>query len=100
MCLDPHLNYFTDRSKAVFLLWIFCVFFCLALAMPLCASGYMCFVVNCWEKADLLALLCGFKLWVCHFPIGILGQVWYLIASIPDLRTLTYFANPIWGIYQ
>ena len=23
--------------------------------------------------------------------IGILGQVWYLIASIPDLCTLTYF---------
>ena len=27
---------------------------------------------------------------VCHFPIGILGQVWYLIVSIPDLCTLTY----------
>ena len=27
----------------------------------------------------------------CHFPIGILGQVWYLIVSIPDLCTLTYF---------
>ena len=25
---------------------------------------------------------------VCHFPIGILGQVWYLIVSIPDLCTL------------
>ena len=24
------------------------------------------------------------------FPIGILGQVWYLIVSIPDLCTLTY----------
>ena len=32
-------------------------------------------------------------LWVCHFPIGILGQVWYLIVSIPDLCTLTYFAK-------
>ena len=30
-------------------------------------------------------------LWVCHFPIGILGQVWYLIVSIPELCTLTYF---------
>ena len=30
-------------------------------------------------------------LWVCHFPISILGQVWYLIVSIPDLCTLTYF---------
>ena len=24
-------------------------------------------------------------------PIGILGQVWYLIVSIPDLCTLTYY---------
>ena len=32
-------------------------------------------------------------LWVCHFPIGILGQVWYLIVSIPDLCTLTYLEN-------
>ena len=30
-------------------------------------------------------------LWVCHFPIGILGQVWYFSVSIPDLCTLTYF---------
>ena len=30
-------------------------------------------------------------LWVCHFLIGILGQVWYLIVSILDLCTLTYF---------
>ena len=30
-------------------------------------------------------------LWVCHFPIGILGRVWYLIVSIPDLCTITYF---------
>ena len=35
-------------------------------------------------------------LWVCHFPIGILGQVWYLIVSIPDLCTLTYFS---YGVY-
>ena len=28
---------------------------------------------------------------LCRFPIGILDQVWYLIASIPDLYTLTYF---------
>ena len=33
-------------------------------------------------------------LWVCHFPIGILGQVWYLIVSIPDLCNLTYFKYP------
>ena len=55
--------------------------------MLLCASVYMCLVVTCWEKAYLSALVCG----VFHFPIGILGQVWYLIVSIPDLCTLTHF---------
>ena len=35
-------------------------FFCLAFAMPLYASVYrMCLVVTCWEKVDLLALVCG-----------------------------------------
>ena len=38
------------------LLW---VFFCLAFDKTLCASVYMCFVVTCWERADLLALVCG-----------------------------------------
>ena len=27
----------------------------------------------------------------CHFPIGFLGQVWYLIVLIPDLCPLSYF---------
>ena len=31
---------------------------CLVFAMSLCASVYMCFVVTCWERADLLALVC------------------------------------------
>ena len=34
-------------------------FFCLVFALFLCASFYMCFVVTCWERADLLALVCG-----------------------------------------
>ena len=38
---SPPVKYFTDRSKAVLLLWIFYVF-CLVFAMPLCASVYMC----------------------------------------------------------
>ena len=36
-----------------------CVFFCLVFAMPLCASVYMCRVVTCRERADLLALVSG-----------------------------------------
>ena len=65
--------------------------FCLVFAMSLRASVFMCFVVTCWEKADLLALVCSVKLRVCHFPVGILGQLWYLIVSIPDLCILTHF---------
>ena len=59
----------------------------------------LCFVRVC------LYVLCGHllgkglplgsRLWcllgVCHFPIGILGQVWYLIVSIPDLCNLITF---------
>ena len=36
--------------------------FCFLFAMSLCESVYMCFVVTCWERADLLALVCGVKL--------------------------------------
>ena len=57
--LRPPVKYFTDRSKAVLLLWIFYVLFCLVFAMPLCASRYMCLVITCWERADLLAIVCG-----------------------------------------
>ena len=48
----------------------------------LCVHLLMCFVVTCWERDDLSALVCGVLLWICHFPIGIHGQVWYLIVSI------------------
>ena len=32
-------------------------FFCLVFAMPLWASVYMCLVITCWERADLLTRL-------------------------------------------
>ena len=38
-------------------------------------------VVTCWERANLFALVCVFV----TFPCGILGQMWYMIESIPDL---------------
>ena len=54
------------------------------------ASVYCCLVVTCWERADLLAL-CGDVYCVfVTFPFGILGQVWYLIVSFPDLCRLSY----------
>ena len=60
---------FTDRSKAVLLLWIFYVFVLSCVCYVLCASVYMCFVVTCWERADLLALVCGVYCGFVTFPL-------------------------------
>ena len=59
----------TDRSKAVLLLWIFYVFVLSCVCYVLCASVYMCFVVTCWERADLLALVCGVFCEFVTFPL-------------------------------
>ena len=64
---------FTDRSKAVFLL------FCMLSRLFKC-----CLVVTCWERADLLALGDVYCIFVT-FPCGILGQVWYSIVLFSDL---------------
>ena len=63
--------------------------FCLVFAM-FCAHLFIC---ASWSPAGkgLTSWLSFVVPSVCHFPIGILGQVWYLIVSIPDLCNLTYF---------
>ena len=66
---ETGLKYFTDRSKAVLLLWIFYVFVLSCVCYVLCASVYMCFVVTCWERADLLALVCGVYCEFVTFPL-------------------------------
>ena len=43
---------------------LFLYYFCYAFA-----SAQWCLVVTCWERADLLALVCGVKLCDCYFPI-------------------------------
>ena len=49
-------------------------------------------VVICWERADLLTLLCEiFSCVLVTFPYDVLGQVWYLIVSIPNLCLFPYF---------
>ena len=58
------------------------------------ASVHCYLVVTCWERADLLALVCDVYCGFVTFPCGILGQVWYLIVSIPDLCHLSYFYYP------
>ena len=67
--------------------------FCLVFAVSLCASVCVCFVVACWGGgggAGLLAFVCGVY---CEFVTFPLSQGWYLIVSIPDLCTLTYFVQ-------
>ena len=64
--------------------------FCLVFAM-VCARLFICAL---WSPAGK-----GLTSWLSFvvstvslsLPIGILGQVWYLIVSIPDLCPLTYF---------
>ena len=48
-------------------LLFFCVLSCVCYI--LCASVYMCFVVNCWKRADLLALVCGVYCEFVTFPL-------------------------------
>ena len=53
-------------------------------------------MVTCWERADLLALLC--VVYLVSFPNGILGQVWYSTVSILDLCLPNYFFGLFfWG---
>ena len=44
-------------------------FFCLVFVMPLCASVYLCLVVTCWARADLLALVCDCNCEFVTFPL-------------------------------
>ena len=47
----------------------FMFLFCLVFAMSLCTSVNMCFVVTCWERADILALVCGVCCEFVTFPL-------------------------------
>ena len=104
MCLDPVrmvlLNMF--KPSSIFLLTIsrLC-FFCgsfLSFMIHVCLcytvlSVPCSLVITCWEKADLLALLCVvFSYVFVSFPYGVPGQVLYLIVSISDLCLPLYFS--------
>ena len=53
------------------------------------------FIAALWSPAGKgqasWLLLVMFIVFFFTFPCGILGQVWYLIVSIPDLCRLSYF---------
>ena len=54
-------------------------------------SLHYCLVITCWERADLLALVGDVYCIFVTFPFVILGQVWYLVVSFPDLCRLSFF---------
>ena len=52
------------------------------------------FIAALWSPAGkVLASWLLFVMFNCFvtFPCGILGQLWYLVVSIPDLCRLSYF---------
>ena len=60
-----------------------------------CHAFARLFITALWspegKRADLLALVCEVSCDFVAFPFGILGQVWYLIVSIPDPCCLSNF---------
>ena len=60
---------FMDTLMRYFFCGSFMFLFCIVFAMSLCTSVYMCFVVTCWERADLLALVCGVYCEFVTFPL-------------------------------
>ena len=70
--------------------------FCLVFAMYLYASVYMCFVVTCWERADLLALVCGVFCECVTFPLvswSRCGTLLYRFLIFAPLLTLFSVQN-------
>ena len=90
--LKPPSNCLTDRTKAVLHLWIRFVISVLCLSNCL-----VCFLQPCDHLLgkDWPALLYCMYFFLCFvtFPYGVLGQVLYLIVSIPNMCLLPYFYN-------
>ena len=51
---------------------------------------HCCLVITCWERAEVLALVCDVDCIFVTFLCGILGQVSYLIVLFPDLCNISY----------
>ena len=114
MFLDPHLNwgwgwrsltglspsvkYFTDRSKAVLLLWIFYVF---VLSCVCYVFVRICLYVLCGHllgKGSWLSFLVS-KCDFVTFPLVSWVRCGTYFVSIPDLCTLTYLNVSIFFIF-
>ena len=62
-------------------------------------SVHCCLVVTCWEGPTSWFFLVMFIVFFVPFPCGILGQVWYLIVSYPDLCCLAYFHSAGYSLH-
>ena len=83
----PSSKFITDRSKAVLLLWILLLFVfsvCLHTVLSVTCS----LAVTCLGRVLLYVMR---SCVLVTFPYSVLGQVWYVIVSIPDLCFLPYF---------
>ena len=66
-----------------------------------CASVYWWLVVTFWERTGLLALVCDVQLWVCYFPIGILGRCGtWLYRFLIFALFLTYVKQPVLALVR
>ena len=70
--------------------------------------GHLCYFSRLLIGALWLAAGKGLTSWlsfvvlncvVVTFPLGILGQVWYLIVSIPDICPFSYFHTVRIGLH-
>ena len=56
----------------------------------------VCSLLPCGHLAEkVLTSWLLLVMFIVTFPCGILGQVWYLIVSFPDLCSLSYFGDYI-----
>ena len=61
--------------------------------MPMCASVYCALLSPAGKGLTSWPTFVVSNCEFVTFSIGILGQVWYLIVSIPDLCILIYFES-------
>ena len=90
----PPVKYFTDRSKAVLLLWIFYCFFFLSCVCYVFVRARL-FICAVWSLAGK-----GLTAWLSFVvSVSLSLSHWYpgsgvvLDVSIPDLCTITYFVQ-------
>ena len=66
------------------------MFFCVSCISHDYESVLCCLVVTCWERADLMDIVGDVYCIFVIFSYDILGQVWYLIISLPNFTCILY----------